>query len=458
MMIHIAHIRRLMLLALLVLIVSCGSLNAAQDSQIQKKVLDNGLTVVVKTEPGSGLVAVVAMVRAGSAQETNQTAGIGIFVAQLLLASTRQSSAEDVASIADQVGGNIAAEWHPDFTEIRMVTTTAGFSKAIRLIGECLTEANFEDKWVSDVRRELMKNLNADGDDIFQNAYNQLRELLYSDNGYKRPDLGFERTITLAKPQDLQKFHSAYYVPNNITISIVGDISPKDAFDRADGTFAGAVQGVLPVQRPIPDETLDRSKFIASEQDLSTAYLLMGWLAPGVRSPDYAAMAVAANALGGGKGSMMFRELRQKRGMGYDVGVMYPRFKNQSHIVAYVITDPFKMSFPSFTPTMVLDEVKTALLEQINLLKAKPLSEKDLKRAKGYTIGSYALTHQHIMDRAFQLAWLETTGLGYETYKSFPDAVDKVTADEVQRIANKYFGNYAAVLLLPKAKNGQAGE
>jgi zinc protease len=151
----------------------------------------------------------------------------------------------------------------------------------------------------------------------------------------------------------------------------------------------------------------------------------------------------------------MFRELRQKRGMGYDVGVMYPRFRYQSHLVAYVITDPFKMSLSSFTPTMVLDEVKAALLEQVNTLQTKQLSSKDLQRAKGYTIGSYSLTHQHLIDRAFQLAWLETTGLGYETYKSFPDAIEKVTAEDVKRVANKYFTNSASVLLLPKAKHGQ---
>ncbi|MGQ9581026.1 MAG: insulinase family protein, partial [Armatimonadota bacterium] len=114
---------------------------ASAETGIIKKLLDNGLTVIIKPERGSGLVAIVAVVRAGTAQESIQTAGIGNFVAQLLLAGTRQTSAEEVAAVADQVGGNIAAYRREDLTEIRTVTTSEMFSRAMSLIGECLTDA-----------------------------------------------------------------------------------------------------------------------------------------------------------------------------------------------------------------------------------------------------------------------------------------------------------------------------
>ncbi|MCL5104631.1 MAG: insulinase family protein [Armatimonadetes bacterium] len=422
-------------------------------TDIVKKTLDNGLTVIVKPEPGSGLVAICAMINAGASRESIQNAGLGNFVAQLLLAGTRNSSAEAVASVADEVGGSIGAQWHPDFTEIKAVTTSKSFNKAMSLIGECLTEANFEGKWVAQVRADLLRRVTANSDDVFESAYTQLRELLYEDNGYRRPALGFERTVRLATPDDLLKFYSSYYVPNNMVISIAGDVTANQAIDRVGKAFAGTVRGRMPVDRGVPNEKLDRSKFHASEVDLSTAYLMVGWLAPGVTSPDYPAMAVASNALGGGKGSIMFRELRQKRGMGYDVGTMYPRFKYQSHVLAYIITDPFKMSLPGMPANAVLDDVKKALLEQIDQLREKPLSAKDLERAKGYTIGSYALSHQHLMDRAFELGWLEITGAGYGMYKKYADEVEKVTADDVQRIAKKYFTESAAVLLLPKTKS-----
>lgn len=136
--------------------------------------------------------------------------------------------------------------------------------------------------------------------------------------------------------------------------------------------------------------------------------------------------------------------------MGYEVGAIYPRYKHQSHIMAYVITDPFKDSAQTANPSMVLDEVKNALLEQVESLKSKLLSSADLERAKGYTIGSYALSHQRLIDRAYELGWLEASGAGYEAYANFSSAIERVTAAEVQRAAKRYFTNYATVLLLPK--------
>jgi len=397
----------------------------AKGADVVKKVLDNGLTVVVKPEKGSGLVAIVAAIRAGAAQESIQNAGLGNFVAQLLLAGTRLSSAEEVAAVADEVGGNIAAYWRQDFTEIRAVTTSAMFNRAMTLVGECLTDADFEGKWVEQVRADLLKRLRTDSDDTFQSAYARLRTLLYEDNGYRRPSLGFERVVKQATPQDLRKFHSAYYVPNNIIISVAGDVTVEQALDRAEKAFAGISPGKLPINRGMPDEKLDRSAFNASEADIPAAYLLMGWLAPGMASSDYPALAVAANALGGGKASLMFREMRQRRGMGYDLGVLYPRSKYQSHIFAYVVTDPYKEVLPKVKGPLVLDEVKRVLLQQIDALKDKPLSGEDLQRAKGYTIGTYALSQQRLMDRAFMLAWLEAIGVGCESVRTFPDEVGK---------------------------------
>jgi len=432
--------------------VQAASANSAKQ-QIVRKVLDNGLTVIVKPEEGSGLVAIDAIVKVGAGQESIQTAGIGNFVSRLLLASTRLKSAENVASIADEVGGNIGTEWESDLTSIRTVTTSVGFDRAMSLIGESLTEANFEPQWVEQQRKVLLASLKSGSDDMFDKAYADLRQLLYEDNGYRRPNAISERAVTLSTPQDLQKFFSMYYVPNNMVLSIAGDVTVEHAIDRVQKAFAGVVPRKLPLDRGVPDETLDRPRFRASEADLKAAYLLVGWLAPAVGSADYPAFAVASTALGGGKGSLMFRELRQKQGVGYEIGTLYPRLRYQSHVVAYVVTDPFKNALPGMGPDLVLEDAKKSLIALVDSLKSTPMSADDLERARGYTIGTYALGHQHLLDRAILLGWAEAVGVGYEFDSRFADQVQGVTAADVQRVARKYFTNYAAVVVLPKTKS-----
>lgn len=445
--------RSLIRMLLAVTIISCLSIPAISVQTVVRKVLDNGIIVIVKPEPGNGLVAIDAIVKAGAGQESIQTAGVGIFVSRLLLAGTRAKSADTVASIADEVGGNIATSWEPDTSSIRAVTTSAGFDKAMNLIGDCLSEANFEPQWIEQQRKVMIAGLKVSKDDVFHRAYSDLRQSLYEDNGYRRPYTVTERAVTLATAQDLQKFFSMYYAPNNLVLSIAGDVTADHAIERVQRAFAGVVARKLPVDRGVPDESLDRSKFRASEGDTGAAYLLLGWLAPSVMSPDYAAFAVMSTALGGGKGSMMFQELRQKRGIGYEIGTMYPKLRYQSHLVAYVVTDPFKNGGVSNTPELVLDDAKKAVVALTEILKASLLSTEDLERAKGYTIGTYALSHQHLAERAYLLGWAEAVGLGYGFDSAYADTIQKVTAADVQRVAAKYLTNYSAVLLLPKTQS-----
>ena len=149
-------------------------------------------------------------------------------------------------AIADEVGGNISTYWEPDFAQIRLVTTTAMFNRAMTLVGEALNQANFEQKWVEKVRGDLLRRAGESSDDLFDTSYSTLRGLLYQDNGYHRPDSGSMRTFRFATADDLTKFYSSYYVPNNMVISIVGDVTVSQAMDRVQKAFAGVLPAKLP--------------------------------------------------------------------------------------------------------------------------------------------------------------------------------------------------------------------
>ena len=428
----------------------CFAQNVPQVN-IEKKVLDNGLNIVVKPEAGTGLVSIIALVKAGTANESIQNSGIGVFVSRLLLASTRQKSADDIASIANQVGGNINTERSEDFIALKIVTTAEMFNTSVSITAEILSQANFEDKWVEVVRKQLMEDYQKEDTDIFRRAYDKVRAMLYEDNGYNKPYLGSLSVIQSLSINDLKKYYKTFFVPNNIVISVVGDITPSQVYDRFDKAFAGEISKPLPKVREVPYEELDRSKSNISEANIGAAYMIMGWLAPGVNNQDYASMLVLNNILGQGKSSLLFTELRQKAGIGYEVGTMYPRLVNQSHLSAVVITDPYKQSIPGTLPEPILDIVRAKIVDVASMLKKSPVTDLQLQRGKGYAIGTFALSHQHLIDRAYDLAWFEASGLGYKLYTDFPQLIEKVTKTDVQKVAVRYINNYAVVVLVPKS-------
>ncbi|MBQ7524844.1 MAG: insulinase family protein [Abditibacteriota bacterium] len=412
--------------------------------------LDSGLTVLTTSEPGSGLVAAVLFVKDGCANESLQFAGIGNFVANLILASTRNKSAEQVAAVADSVGGNMSVSRNADYTELRVITTSQQFGTALSLMGEAVTEANFESEWVESVRKSLLSQAAAENDNVFVNAYEQLLTMIYDDSPYRRTATDTLRTIKTAKPADLRNYYNKYDVPGNMILSVAGDVSREQVLERAKIAFAGIAPKQVPATRAPAEETLERSESFMDQRDVKTGYFLMGWLAPEVSSPDYPAMSVAVNALGGGKGSAMFRNIRQKKGMGYDIGTLYPARKYQSHAVAYIITDPFKQTPQGYVGQPVLEEVKDALLEEVNRLKTELLTEDELTRAKGYTLGKHILAHQRMFDRAVMPGLWEILSGTPDFDDKYTAELEKVTAEDVRKAAEKYFTNYGLFILLPR--------
>ncbi|MEN6372718.1 MAG: pitrilysin family protein [Armatimonadota bacterium] len=427
------------------------SATAADSPKFTKTVLPNGLTVIVKPEESAGIVAIEVFIKAGAAEERESNAGIGNLIAHTLLASTRNKRAEKVAAIADEVGGNLQTEWNPDYTEIKTITTTPEFDDAVILLGDILNNANFEQKWVDRARQEMLTEMAAEDDDIFDATCEQIRQRLYSDNPYHRPASGYVRTLQSLTPDDLQKFYNQYYVPNNIVIAVVGDVKTDHAVKMFSMAFAGISSKTLPKQRPIPEESLAESKSDLLERPIGAAYILFGFLAPSIKSPDYPAARVAAVALGSGKGSRMFQNIREKQGLAYELGTVYPMMKEQSHILVYLVTDPYKLTYPGLTIEMTLEDVKKAVLAEINKMQNEPLTNEELERAKRYTIGTYALSHQRIRERAFHLGWTEAIGLGCEYDSEYSSDIEAVTAADVQRIAKKYLNNYAMTIVLPEA-------
>lgn len=417
-----------------------------------KTTLPNGLTLIVKPEEGSGIVAVEVFVKAGAAEERESNAGIGGFVARTLLASTRNKRAETVAGVVDEVGGNFQTEWNPDYTEIKAITTSRHFDDAMSLLGDILNNANFEQKWVEQIRQDILSEMNTEGDDVFQTTYSQVINKLYRDNPYGRPVRGYMRTIRNTTKEDLQRFYEQYYVPNNIVVAITGDVTADHALARIKLAFAGTSAKSIPRTRPAAPEELTKSSADMIERPIKTAYLMFGFLAPAATSAEFPAAQVATTALGSGKGSLMFRDLREKKGLAYELGAFYPTLKYQSHILAYIVTDPFRRTESGITTDMMLTEVKSAMLEEFTKLQNQPLSATDLERAKRYTIGRYALEHQRLRDRAFHLGWMEAIGLGCDYDSDYASKIEAVTAEDVQNVARKYFTNYSLTIVLPKGE------
>jgi len=232
-------------------------------------------------------------------------------------------------------------------------------------------------------------------------------------------------------------------------VAMVGDVDHQELVQQLNRVFMDFLPRPLPRPKSLYDEEIRESRSSVIQREGNLAYVMVGFLAPGLRSPDYPTATVIEAMLGGGKASRLFAALRETEGMGYELGTAYPPLAGQSHILGYVGTDPYRFNVEQFRMESLVNETKNKIVEQFMAIRDGKFSDEELRRAKRFAIGSYALRHQRMKDQSYFLGWYEAMGLGFGYDSVFPGKLEAVTREDVVRVARQYFGGYAVTALIP---------
>ena len=407
-----------------------------------KTTLPNGLRVLIQPEPATPLVAIQVFVRAGAAQETAATAGLGGFVAHTLLASTTDNTPETMTSSINALGGNVSATWHTDWTQVAALTVQDKFSDAVFLLADALKNADFDAGATEDSRLQILSELDNRDADQFGIAYGNLQKSLYAGTSYARPEGGTAANVSRFTRADLQRYYTHYYLPQNVVVVVVGNVTADHALrevtnDLGDWNRPG--RAAIPFMDPLPPLTQDLPPVRVYQPDLDQQIVVAGFRAAPVSDPDYPALLVVNALLGGMKSGRLFTQLREKEGLAYDLGSLYTPRLGGGDLAAYVYGAPTKTDPVTKKDYSTIGLTKAALLKQIASLQTTPPTPAELARAQHYLIGSYRLRHERLEDRASLLGIAELSSRdGYKLDTNYAQYVNAVTVADVQRVAAKY--------------------
>jgi predicted Zn-dependent peptidase len=439
---------RLILVGILVCASALGSVQAEGDSDsVVKTVLSNGLTILVKPERESRVVAIEVFLKVGATDESEANAGIGQLLAGAVLAGTTMYSPTKLSRLVSEVGGNFKSLWQWNYIEVYALTLPDMSGETIGLLADAIEESRLEPKAIEYVRANILREAIKEKDDAFTSAYTAFRRAAQRGTSYERSYIGNPDRLKLITTDEVKRFYRSTFSPDRIVVSVVGNVDPEFVTDRLAVRFGNMPRLKRKVAR---DET---PAFLgASTQSIQStgtiSYVMVGYPAPGVDSPDYPAMCVANVLLGGNKSSMLFTKLREEMGLGYQVGSLYPGTLGSSLIAGYLGIDSSRA-----TPD-TLKTVCTVMTDQFSALRTGSFSDDDLDLAKRYLIGSHALKHERTRDRAFSLGWYEVMGLGYEYDLHYADKIKAVSRDDVKRVCADFQGGAAQVIVRGTASDG----
>ncbi len=398
--------------------------------------LSNGITVLGIENPTADIVAARCFFRGGLRLEARERAGIGHLVASTMTKGTQYDSAHAIAEQVESVGASLGTEAATDYFLLSFKTVGGDFERILKLSAEILRSPTFPTSEVELERRLTLRAIEAQRERPFSVAYDRLQCLLYGEHPYGFPAMGWTETVSQLSRDDLVAYHRQALRPDRLTIAWAGRLAFADAIAALERTFGDWHAEDNPL--PDPEATVPefQPELGVTLQDTQQAIVMLGYAAPPVSSPDYAALKVITTYLGSGMSSRLFVELREKRGLAYEVSAFYPTRLDRSQFVTYMGTAPQNAGI-----------ALEGLHQECDRLCQEVLDADELATTKSKLLGQYALSKQTNSQLAQVYGWYETLGLGADYDERFVQAIEAVTAEDVQRVAQGYL-NVPAVSLL----------
>jgi zinc protease len=398
-----------------------------QKSHVHRTILSNGIVVIVTENPVADIIAARLFIRAGSFCEQPEKAGLSHLLSAVMTKGCDGLSSMQIAEAVESVGASLSADSTTDYFLVSLKTVTADFAEILALAGRMLRFPTFPKLEVELEQKLSLQDIRSQKEQPFSIAFEQLRNSMYKSHPYAMSALGDETSMASLTRADLVEFHQTHFHPDNLVISIAGRITLENAvalIEEIFGDWKKHNNQLLPKNLPEIEKV---PQSVLTYQNTQQSILMLGYLAPSVHSSDYAALKLLSTYLGNGLSSRLFVELREKRGLAYEVSALYPTRLFPAAFVVYMGTAP--------------ENTKTALVElrrEVKLLSTSQLEETELQAAKNKMLGQYALGKQTNAQLAQVYGWYETLGLGIEFDKDFQDLITAVTPETAKASACKY--------------------
>lgn len=397
-----------------------------------ERTLPNGLRLIVVEQRKLPLLDAVLLLRHGSEADPIGKDGLASLTAALLREGTTTRMSAQIAEQQAFLGIRLGSGASLEQTTISLHTPTAVLDSAWALMGDIVLNPTFPEAEVERVRNETLTGLLQLRDRPPAIADRAFNALLYGESHpYGRAGGGTEQTVPGITRGDIASFWGTWYKPNAATLIIVGDITVADAERRANALFGAWTRGTLPTVAAASPPARAASETATSitlidKPGAPQASFRLGSVGVARSTPDYHALMVLNTALGGSFTSRLNANLRETKGYTYGAGSSFAMRREAGPFVARA--------------EIVAEKSDSALIEFMKELRAirTTMSPAELEKAKQYLILGFPERFETTGDVAAQLAPLVTYNLPLDTWSSFQQGVERVTAADVQRVATRY--------------------
>ncbi len=394
----------------------------------RKTTLDNGLRILTTSMPQTRSVGVGIFTGVGSRYESEAESGVSHFIEHMMFKGTeRRPKAQQIAEDIEGLGGLINANTDTEVTTYWAKVAHHHLPVALDVLVDMFRHSKFEPEEMEKERQVIIQEINRMIDIPSSWVHMLTVELIWPEHPVGRSIAGTKESVTGITRQDMLDYVARTYTPRNTVISLAGKLDHDSVVEQLAKDLAAwgaeAAPSFLPATDSLPGPHM-HVEFKETEQ----AHLCVGMRGLSLNHPDRFKLRVLNAILGEGMSSRLFLEIREKRGLAYSVGSYTSYLHDTGAIVLYAGVLPQKA-----------DDVLSAMMEQLNLMRQSEVPDAELSKAKEFTKGRILLRMEDTFANASWVGQQEVLEQKALTVDQVIERLDAVTAADVQRVARRLF-------------------
>ena len=391
----------------------------------RKSTLQNGIRVVTETMSGHRSISMGILIDAGPSDEGLHQSGLAHLVEHAVFCGTSSRNASQIARLMDEAGGQLGAFTARDFTCYSATVLDDYFTYALDLLGDILLNSIFPPESLEREKNAILREIESSADMPSERAHELLKSFAWSDHPLGRSIAGTPDTIKLMAREDVIYFVHEHYLPDRIIVAAAGNIDHEDFVAQVRDAFWRIMGKRLPTAKTPP---VFHPGAVVGHMPVSQVYFSLGIQAGSYADPDRYGMHVLNNIIGGGTSSRLFRQLREGRGLVYQICSEYHAYREDGMLVVEGCA----------APDNILQVLELVLEVFWKLISAQePIDEEELWKAKMHIRGQHLISGENTNIRMNRLASQELYFGRYIPDDDILGQIDEIQTHNLQFLADE---------------------
>ena len=398
------------------------------------------MRVVSETLPKSRSVSIGVWVKVGSRHEPQEIGGISHFIEHMFFKGTEKRTAKDIAIEMDSLGGEMNAFTSQETTTYYAKVVDEHLPVAVDILSDILLGSKFDPVEMEKERKVILEEIKGVEDAPDDYIHEFFTGTVWPDNPLGRPILGTKETIKDLKHQDIISYIDRYYSPKEIVISVAGNFEHARLIELLNTSFGRLSRTGVPKKEVTP--TFSHAVAVRKKQ-LEQVQVCIGCRGMNYMHEDRYVISALNTVLGNSMSSRLFQEVREQNALAYSIYSYVTSYRDTGLLTVYAGTDP--------TNTL---EVLRLVTREFKKIKDEGITKAEEIRVKNQIKGTLVLSLESSNSHMSRLARQEIYFGKYISIDDIIEEVEKVTREQVQRLAQQLFtrDNLSLAILGPMSK------